>query len=170
MHMNLGVNSEKIIQKIDDAFSAILIEQSKFDSVTPADTSKRAETESLLERYGQLRGRGFFYPYLSTGRGHEPFTECTDGSVKYDLIGGIGPNILGHSHPLYIKSHLEAATLDSIMCGNLQPYPQTFELSESLINAAPKSKLKHFWYAGSGSFANDTALKMLWQKKLRPIN
>src|SRR5690606_19577559 len=26
------------------------------------------------------------------------------------------------------------------------------------------SKLKHFWFAGSGSFANDNALKMIWQK------
>lgn len=163
--MNFGVNSENINQKLDEAFSAILIEQAKFDSVTPADPAKSEETQQLLEKYGQLRGRGFFYPYLSTGRGHGPFTECTDGSIKYDLIGGIGPNLLGHSHPLYIKSHLEAAALDSVMCGNLQPYPQTFELSEALVNAVSKSKLKHFWYAGSGSFANDTALKMLWQKK-----
>lgn len=163
--MNYGVNSENIQKKIDEAFSAILIEQSKYDSVIPAEENKSKETAALLEKYGQLRGRGFFYPYLSTGRGHGPFTECTDGSVKYDLIGGIGPNLLGHSHPLYIKSHLESAALDSVMCGNLQPYPQTFELAESLINSVSKSKLKHFWYAGSGSFANDTALKMIWQKK-----
>ncbi len=163
--MSYGVNSENISNKIDEAFSAILLEQSKFNSVVPADQTKSEQTTKLLEKYGQLRGRGFFYPYLSTGRGHGPFTECTDGSVKYDLIGGIGPNILGHSHPLYIKSHLEAAALDTIMCGNLQPYPQTFELSELLINSVSKTKLKHFWYAGSGSFANDTALKMVWQKK-----
>jgi 4-aminobutyrate aminotransferase-like enzyme len=165
MHMSYGVNSENLNRKIDEAFSAILVEQSKFDAVKPPNENDSKETAALLEKYGQLRGRGFFYPYLSTGRGHGPFTECTDGSIKYDLIGGIGPNILGHSHPLYIKSHLEAAKLDSIMCGNLQPYPQTFELSELLINSVSKSKLKHFWYAGSGSFANDTALKMIWQKK-----
>jgi len=163
--MNYGVNSENIQKKIDETFSAILIEQSKYDSVIQPDEGKTKKTAELLEKYGQLRGRGFFYPYLSTGRGHGPFTECTDGSVKYDLIGGIGPNLLGHSHPLYIKAHLESAALDSVMCGNLQPYPQTFELAESLINSVSKSKLKHFWYAGSGSFANDTALKMLWQKK-----
>ncbi|MCO4792628.1 MAG: aminotransferase class III-fold pyridoxal phosphate-dependent enzyme [Bacteriovoracaceae bacterium] len=163
--MTYGATNPELQNKLDEAFTAILVEQSKFMTLKSADPQKVEETSQLLESYGQLRGRGFFYPYLATGRGHGPFTECTDGSIKYDLIGGIGPNLLGHSHPLYIKSHLEAAALDSVMCGNLQPYPQTFELSELLINAVSDSKLKHFWYAGSGSFANDTALKMVWQKR-----
>jgi 4-aminobutyrate aminotransferase-like enzyme len=34
-----------------------------------------------------------------------------------------------------------------------------------LLNAVSASRLKHFWFSCSGSFSNDTALKILWQKK-----
>ncbi len=121
--------------------------------------------KKLLEDYGDNRGRGFIFDNLSTGRGHGPFTEHQDGSVKFDLINGIGINLLGHSHPVYIKSCLEAATYDTLMCGNLQPYGPSKELTKSITDAVDDSRLKHFWFAGSGSFANDLALKLLWQKQ-----
>ncbi|MBT7608930.1 MAG: aminotransferase class III-fold pyridoxal phosphate-dependent enzyme [Bacteriovoracaceae bacterium] len=159
-----GVMNESIQQSFDDLFSKILLEQSRFQGVKKAAPEKKDKLDQLLESYALNRGRGFFYPYISTGRGHGPFTEIQDGSIKYDLIGGIGPNLLGHSHPLMIQANLEAATADSIMCGNLLPYSHAKEMAEKLVETVKDSKLKHFWYAGSGSFANDTALKMVWQK------
>ena len=88
-----------------------------------------------------------------------------DGSVKYDLIGHMGIGLLGRSHPLYIRACLEAATCDTAMCGNLLVYSESLELSKILLQQVQNSRLRHFWFAGSGSFAGDMALKIIWQKK-----
>ena len=163
--MAKGVETEEIRDQINKLFSSILIEQSKINAISPPDEDKVNLVKSTLEDFNQLRGSSFFFNYLSTGIGHGPFTKLIDGSVKYDLIEGIGVNLLGHSHPLYIKSHLEMATCDTIMCGNLLAYQQSYEAMKSILESVSKSNLKHFWFAGSGGFANDTALKIIWQKK-----
>lgn len=164
--MNQKGYSEEIQNNVNKLFSSILIEQQKYMGIKKADEDKKHLIEEKLSHYSKNRGKGFFYNYLSSGRGHGPFTELIDGSIKYDLINGIGPNILGHSHPLYIKAHLEAALSDTVMCGNLQPYPEAAAITEALVkNVSAKSKLRHFWFTGSGSFANDLALKLIWQKK-----
>lgn len=162
--MKSGVHSQEIQDQIDKLFSTILLEQQKFDCIKPADEDKKSELNDYLDQYAALRGRPLFFKYGSTGRGHGPFTELKDGSVKYDLINGIGFNILGHSHPIFIKSCLESATVDSMMVGNLQSYEEPFRFSEIILDRVKDSSLKHFWFAGSGSFANDIALKILWQK------
>ena len=163
--MNLGINNQKIQDQINELFSTILLEQQKINKIKHATKDNSAVMDEALKQYEKNKGRGFFYQYLSSGKGHGPFTELIDGSVKYDLIGGIGPNLLGHSHPLYIKAHLEAATSDVVMCGNLLSYKEPLNLTSELLDKVKKSRLKHFWTAGSGSFANDSALKMIWQKK-----
>jgi 4-aminobutyrate aminotransferase-like enzyme len=163
--MGLGVKSTEIEENINKLFSSILLEQQKYNQVKAPDEDKTHLIAAKLEEFSQLRGRGFFYNYISSGVGHGPFSQLIDGSVKFDLITGIGVNILGHSHPLVIKAHLETATKDIVSCGNLLPYQDAFELKESLLKSVSKSSLKHFWYAGSGSFANDNALKMIWQKQ-----
>lgn len=168
--MKLGVENEQIQNQINQLFSSILLEQQKFDKLKEPDTDKKDLLKSKLEEYSKSRGREFFYNYISTGRGHGPFTELLDGSVKYDLIEGIGFNLLGHSHPIMIKSCLEAATIDTIMCGNLQTYEAPNELTKALISSVSKSRLKHFWFTCSGSFANDLALKLLWQKQAPKYN
>ncbi|AYF45948.1 aminotransferase, class I/II [Halobacteriovorax sp. BALOs_7] len=163
--MEYGVRNNEINDQFDKLFSSILKEQKNFMEVRGPQEGKEHLVEETLKAYNQERGKGIYFNYVSSGRGHGPFTELIDGSVKYDLIGGIGPNLLGHSHPIYIKSHLEAALGDSVMCGNLQPYPQAIELTNNLLSAVKESNLKHFWFTGSGSFANDLALKLVWQKK-----
>lgn len=163
--MNLGVDSKEIQDQINNLFSSILIEQQKVNALKAPIEEKKHLVDSALEEYKNNKGRGFFFNYLSSGRGHGPFTEIVDGSVKYDLIGGIGPNLLGHSHPLYIKAHLEAATSDVVMCGNLLSYKEALSLTKTLVEAVGSSRLKHFWFSGSGSFANDNALKIIWQKQ-----
>jgi 4-aminobutyrate aminotransferase-like enzyme len=160
-----GVLSPDIQKYTDALFSAILMEQKQFNQIRPADPTKIESFKAQLAKYIKARGREFFYQYLSSGRGHGPFTELKDGSVKYDMIGGIGFNLLGHSHPIYIRSCLEAATVDTVMVGHLQTYQETNELTLHILEAVKKSRLKHFWFACSGSFANDIALKLIWQKK-----
>jgi 4-aminobutyrate aminotransferase-like enzyme len=163
--MTLGIQSPEIQEHFNKLFSAILLEQQKFDHIKPADSDKVEILATKLKEYEQLKGRGFFYNFMASGRGHGPFVEMLDGSVKYDLINGIGVNLLGHSHPIYIKANLEAATSDTMMTGNLLSYQEPYELSKVLLEATKKSRMKHFWFSCSGSFANDTALKILWQKK-----
>ena len=163
--MDIHASNDEIQEQTNKLFSSILIEQKKFMGVREGDESKSHLIEKYLQEYTAHRGKGFFYNYLSSGRGHGPFSEQIDGSIKYDLIGGIGPYLLGHSHPLYIKANLESACSDVIMCGNLQPYPEALKLTKTIIKSVSKSNLKHFWFTGSGSFANDLALKLIWQKK-----
>ncbi len=169
--MTPGVNSSKVQKGIDQLFSNILMEQQEFNSIRPADADKKDLIKDTLANYSKGRGRGFIFNYLSSGRGHGPFTELVDGSVKFDLIGGIGVNLLGHSHPIFIKANLEAATVDTLMCGNLLAYSDASELVNKIVEVAGKnSRLEHFWYSGSGSFANDVALKLLWQKQSPKYN
>ncbi len=163
--MTIGVSNEEVLDLSNKLFSSILLEQKKFMGLKGPDAGKENMNEEILNKYEKDKGRGFFFKYVSSGRGHGPFTELVDGSIKYDLIGAIGPNLLGHSHPLYIKAHLEAATGDVMMCGNLLTHQEPQKLTEEIIKSVKGSRLKHFWFSGSGSFANDTALKMLWQKK-----
>jgi 4-aminobutyrate aminotransferase-like enzyme len=163
--MFLGAHSEKVQQKIEELFSAIIQEQSTISTIKPPDPDKTNLVANRLEEYKSMRSKPIFYNYLSSGRGHGPFTELIDGSIKYDLIGGIGVYLLGHSHPLHIKSNLEAATFDEIMVGNLQPYIPAIEFNKKILKAVDGSKLKYFWFGCSGSFSNDTALKLIWQKK-----
>lgn len=150
--------------QFDQLFSSILVEQQKHQGIKAADSDKEEAQEQLLKQYEQDRGRGFFYKYVSSGNGHGPFTELIDGSRKYDLISAIGVNLLGHSHPLAIKSHLEGALQDVTMSGNLLIHSEAIETANSVVESVKGSKLKHFWFAGSGSFSNDNALKMIWQK------
>jgi 4-aminobutyrate aminotransferase-like enzyme len=163
--MTIGVQSADINEHFNRLFTSILMEQQKFDAIKAPEESKKELLAQKLKEYEGLKGRGFFYPFMASGRGHGPFVELIDGSVKFDLINGIGVNLLGHSHPIYIKANLEAATSDTMMCGNLLSYQEPYELSKVLLDNVKKSKLKHFWFSCSGSFANDTALKILWQKK-----
>lgn len=163
--MSIGVDSKEIQEHFNRLFSSILIEQQKINKIKPADEDKKEVLAQKLKEYEQLKGRGFFFPFMASGRGHGPFVELVDGSVKYDLINAIGVNLLGHSHPLFIKANLEAATSDAMMCGNLLSYQEPYELSKEILGRLTKSRLKHFWLACSGSFSNDSALKILWQKK-----
>jgi 4-aminobutyrate aminotransferase/(S)-3-amino-2-methylpropionate transaminase len=163
--MALGVQTSEINEHLNKLFSAILQEQQKINSVKKADDDKKDLILQKLKEYETLRGRGFFFNFMASGKGHGPFVELVDGSIKYDLINALGVNLLGHSHPLYIKANLEAATSDAVMCGNLLSYQEPYELTKMVLDQVKSSRLKHFWLSCSGSFANDTALKILWQKK-----
>ena len=164
--MKQGILTKQIQKQIDQLFSSILLTQKEYCALKGPDPEKKAHLQQFLQDYQRTRGRALFYPYGSTGRGHGPFTELMDGSVKYDLINGIGFNILGHSHPIQIKANLEAACLDSMMVGNLQSYQAPAQLTQTLVESVSRSsRLRHFWFSGSGSLANDVALKILWQKK-----
>ncbi len=157
--------SEKVKKSISELKNQIIAEQQKINKICPPEQGKEKRLEERLEQIAQQRGRAMAYPYLSDGEGFGPFTKLIDGSVKYDLIGGIGVQLMGHSHPLLVEANLEAATVDCLYSGNLMPYDDIRLLMDTLLGQIKESRLEHFWFTGSGTYANDTALKLLWQKK-----
>jgi len=157
-----GVYDQSIQELEDKLFSQILLAQRQFDSVRPASSDHSQELTDQLE---SARGCAIKLPTLYSGQGHGPFAEMIDGSVKFDLIGGIGPYLLGHSHPLQIKANLEAARGCILNSTNFLPASISSEVSRLLIESAKGSPLVHCWFSGSGSMANDSAMRLMWHKR-----
>ena len=157
------LSSEVFIDKI--------VNQIKEQSLTltkplAPNPNKKDSYTNLLKAISELRGRPLFYPYLSSGLGNGPLVQLADGSVKLDFICGVGPHILGHSHPDLIKASLRGALEDTVMQGHLQMGGVYKELLEKLLLIAGKrSKLAQAWFCPSGSMANENALKVIRQKK-----
>src|SRR5690606_26301763 len=114
--------------------------------------------ESLLHDLNAVRGRPVSYNYVGTGLGRGPYVELEDGSVKLDLINGIGVHIVGHSHPTFVKAAVKGSLSDIIMQGHLQMNREYLEISQKVLALAKGSRLKHAWICPSGSMANENAL------------
>lgn len=136
-------------------------QQSVID-VRPPQSELIQTYENLLEMFNQLRGGKLYFPYLGSGWGCGPLVELMDGSIKYDMISGIGPHFWGHSYPPLIEVAIEAALSDTIMQGHLQQNHDAFLLSQLLVQA---SGLDHCFLSSSGAMANENALKLAFQKK-----
>lgn len=131
----------------------------------PPQSEYRVSYQKLIDDFGRYRGRELFYPYIGSGAGHGPYVELKDGSVKLDLINGIGIHLMGHSHPEVIEASLWGSLSDIVIQGNLQPNQEYGELSQRLVELAQrKSRLKYAWVTTSGSMANENALKACRQK------
>ena len=163
--MSWGVSNQSIQELEDKLFSQILMEQQQFQSIKMPDPDKAKTSKDSSLELSHTRGTDFKNHPLFTGRGHGPFVELSDGSVKLDLIGGIGPYILGHSHPLQIRSFLKASRGCLLNSTNFIPADLSLELSKSLLDFCHGSSLSHCWFSGSGSMANDSAMRLLWSKR-----
>lgn len=134
--------------------------------VQPPHPEHQKRAAELFERVKEVRGRPLQYSYLGAGLGRGCYVQLEDGSVKLDLINGIGIHIMGHSHPKVIEASLRGALSDVVMQGNLQPNREYLALSESLSRlASRRSRLKHVWLATCGTMANENAAKICRQKK-----
>lgn len=139
--------------------------QSTITEVRPPREDRASSVEDMLERAAEVRGRGMYYPYFSAGVGNGPLVELTDGSVKYDLISGIGVHFFGHSDPDLTEAAIEGALADTVMQGNLQMNDDAILFAETLAKQASRtSKLKHAFLSNSGAMANENALKIAFQK------
>ncbi|MCB0412674.1 MAG: aminotransferase class III-fold pyridoxal phosphate-dependent enzyme, partial [Bdellovibrionales bacterium] len=131
----------------------------------PPQSELTTDFNFTIEKINALRGRPLFYPYVGSGLGRGPYVELEDGSVKLDLINGIGIHLMGHSHPVVIESCLEGSLSDVVMQGHLEANREYLNLSQKLVElASPKSKLRHAWLTTCGTMANENALKMARQK------
>ena len=112
----------------------------------------------------KLKGRGLFYPYMASGLGNGPLVELLDGSVKYDMITGIGVHFFGHSHEEFTDVMVDALPM-SVMQGNLQPGIEQSNLIEKILShVGSECRLNHAWLVCSGTMANEMALKIVRQK------
>ena len=139
----------------------------KIRAVKAGDSSPQAREAyaNTLKSYSRDRGRDLFYPFIGSGLGSGPFVELLDGSVKYDMITGIGINFFGHSHPEYMAEVIDGLAQD-IMQGNLEPGHEMAALVNLILSkVGANCRLNHGWLMCSGTMANEVALKIIRQKK-----
>ena len=130
-------------------------------------TAPKELTDELLERFKNVRGGGLVFPYVGTGKGYGCLTELTDGSVKYDMIGGIGVNYFGHGDEKIVEATLNSAFSDCVMQGNLQQNEESLSVLEKFKQVANLhgAKLDHVFLTTSGAMAVENGIKMAFQKK-----
>lgn len=156
--------SSRIKALIDELVIEVQKHSEKINGVRDPQPEHMASNKALMERIAAFRGRPLQYPYVGTGVGQGVYVELEDGSIKMDLINGIGVHIQGHSHPEVIRASLVAGVMDIVNQGNLQANKEYLMLGEKLVKLAKGSRLKHAWLSTCGTIANENALKMARQK------
>lgn len=157
----------RVVQARQLLHSALAEHQSRLCTVLPPRESRRQGYAEALQAFGQDRGGKLFFPYLGSGLGNGALVELADGSVKYDMISGIGVHAFGHSDPQLLDAAFDAALGDTVMQGNLQQNAESSALCRDFIRLACESgaKLGHCFLSTSGATANENALKMLFQAR-----
>ena len=131
----------------------------------PLDDAHRETLQSWLDRLAPVKGRGALFPYVGSGVGHHALVELLDGSVKWDLINGIGVHMFGHSDLGMVEAALRAAMSDVVMQGNLQYNADAIAFMETVVEQASQdSHLRHAFITNSGAMANESALKVCFQR------
>ncbi len=150
---------------IDAIVAAVRSAQSSLTGARPADPARKESFEAAMKRVAAVRSRGPILPYLGTGHGNGPLVELADGSVKWDMINGIGVHAFGHGDPRMVAAALRAALSDLCMQGNLTSNSDSVAFAEFLAQeAARTSRLAHCFVTNSGCMANEAALKVCMQK------
>lgn len=159
-------SSAQTNQLLDGLVEQVLAYSRKITGIKGADPALEAQATKSIAAIGNVRSRPLFYNYLGSGLGNGPYVELEDGSVKMDLINGIGIHLFGHSHPRIVRAALSGAMSDVIHQGNLEPNIEYLEMSERLSRLVSKnSRMTHVWLATCGTMANENALKIARQKK-----
>ncbi len=150
-----------------ELLKAIAQASEKVRGVKPGPSSQEAREAFArsVQEFSKDRGRDLYYAFIGSGIGAGPFVELIDGSVKYDMITGIGINFFGHSHPELMAEVIDATPGD-IMQGNLEPSVEMPEILRKILSlVGTGSRLNHAWLMCSGTMSNEVALKIIRQKK-----
>jgi len=157
--------SKEIQNLIDQLVSKVSDINGKISSVGQAKSEFVEAGKIEVDKVGKIRGRPLQYSYVGTGAGRGPYVELSDGSVKLDLINGIGIHLMGHANPRVMKATVRGALCDIVNQGNLQPNKEYRIFLDKLVGlAAKKSRIKYGWLATCGTMANENALKLTRQK------
>jgi 4-aminobutyrate aminotransferase-like enzyme len=160
VHQNPAVRTA-ISQIVSDLKS----KSSQISDVRPPRADLKQTYDGLIARAAAVRGRGLLYPYIGSGIGNGALVELADGSVKWDMICGIGVQFFGHSDPDLAEAALASGLDDVLKHGNLASNFEPYEFMETLLREAGKaSKLKHCYLSTSGAMANENALKICYQR------
>jgi 4-aminobutyrate aminotransferase-like enzyme len=163
-----------IPNQIFDMFQSLIAKVQFLDGIKEVDPAKIPAAVDEIEELGRLRGRPLIYPMIPSGRGSGPYVEMTDGSVKMDMICGIGVHLFGHGHPELILSALKSALKATTMQGTLMPGREYAHVCRLLLKHASQvdhlgseaqAKLAGCWLSTCGTMANELALKVIRQKK-----
>lgn len=164
-HLPAWATLPAVRSAIEEILAELRRTQASITGVRPADPAKAQSYAAWLKRNNELRGRPTVYPYIGAGIGNGPLVQLADGSVKWDMISGIGVNMFGHSDPRMVEAALESALSDVCMQGNIQHNADILEVAEILIAQASRtSRLRHCFVTNSGCMANESALKICQQK------
>ena len=141
--------------------------QAAFDleDVRSPDPGRADESQKWIKEIARVRGRDLIYPMVPSGRASGPFVEMLDGSVKMDLITGIGVHLFGHGHPELILTGVKAALKGTTMQGTLMPGKEYGTILGELIKHAQPAAITGGWLSTCGTMVNELALKILRQKK-----
>lgn len=157
--------SDKVNTLIQNLVKEVIGLNAKLPGIRAAQPEYAEAAKNKVDSTGIFRGRALHYPYMGTGAGRGPYVELEDGSVKLDLINGIGIHLMGHGHPRVMAAAIRGAISDAVTQGNLEPNNEYRMFLEKLTKLASKaSRLKYGWLATCGTMANENALKMARQK------
>ncbi len=157
--------SEKIQALVQQLVDEVTKLNSQIHGIQAPQSEHKESAQKKIAAIGQLRGRPLHYPYIGSGAGRGPYVETEDGSIKLDLINGIGIHLMGHAHPRVMSAAVRGSVSDIVNQGNLQPNNEYCLFTEKLVSLASKnSRLKYAWIATCGTMANENALKISRQK------
>ncbi|GIW73903.1 MAG: acetylornithine aminotransferase [Phycisphaerales bacterium] len=149
---------ETIVQRVGHHAQAIT-------QARPPREVARASFEQLVARAEAMKGRPLLYRFIGSGIGNGALVELADGSVKWDMICGIGVHAFGHSHPELVRAQARASIEDVAKSGNLQSNFDAYRFGEKLLELAGRnSNLSEAFLTTSGAMANESALKVCYQK------
>ena len=150
---------------LDQMVAQVLAFSARIDGVRPPDPELAAGMRAAIQTVGEVRSRPLYYDFIGSGVGRGAYVELEDGSVKLDLINGIGIHLFGHSHPAVVRATLAGATSDVIHQGNLEPNAEYVNFMARMGRlGARHSRLRHVWLSTCGTMANENALKIARQK------
>ncbi|MHC5022519.1 MAG: aminotransferase class III-fold pyridoxal phosphate-dependent enzyme [Planctomycetota bacterium] len=158
--------SPAVVAAVDTITRELIEAQALITEARPPATGRAEDYAQYLDRLANVRGKGALYPYLGSGFGHGALVELADGSVKWDMINGIGVHGFGHGDAELVAAAVRAAMSDVVMQGNLQCNTDALAFAELLIDQASRtSELRHCFLTNSGTMANESALKICMQRK-----
>ena len=139
----------------------------RIDGIRPPDPERASSYAEAVAEFSRLRGGNLFFPFIGSGLGRGPFVELGDGSVKLDLINGIGALPFGHSHPAITDAALRAAVTDAVMHGNLQQNQPGVSFSRKLLALANRRRpvFDHCFISSTGVMAGENMLKIAFQHR-----
>lgn len=154
-------NDPRILEAKRLLLEAAKEHQTQIKTIKEADPALKKSYEATLSEFAEQRGAKLWYPYIGSGCGNGAYVELIDGSIKLDLITGIGVQFMGHGHPVVMEAAFDAATTGTIMQGNLQQNEDSVHLSRLLTRI---SHLPHCFLSSSGVMAVENGIKIALQK------